>query len=45
MANWTFKDEKELKSKLETVKQKCIREHFFERVEERAKTYFNRNVD
>jgi len=43
--NWTwgFNDENELKQKLELVKQKCIDEDFFNRVEERAKSYFHRN--
>ena len=40
--NWYFSDETELKQKLELVKVKCIEENFFERVEERAKSYFNR---
>lgn len=40
--NWTFNNETELKQKLELVKGKCIKENFFERVEERAKSYFNR---
>lgn len=40
--NWYFSDETELNQKLELVKVKCIKENFFERVEERAKSYFNR---
>ena len=41
--NWTFNDENELKQKLELAKEKCLKENFFVRVEERAKRYFIRN--
>ena len=43
--NWFFSNENELCQKLEIVKNKCITEDFFNKVEERAKTYFNRDVE
>ena len=43
--NWTFNNENELLQKLKLVKEKCISENFFEKVEERAKSYFNRMVN
>lgn len=44
-SNWTFTNENELRQKLDIVKNKCITEDFFSKVEERAKTYFNRDMD
>lgn len=38
--DWKFSNEEELREKLNLVKEKCISEKYFEKVELRAKEYF-----